>query len=92
MNGTPFSLACRPAWIAGQVESRIVTRPVETASRKRGAWPYSPRVTPDVSTTATQPAPISMSAWKPAWGTVMSSRFATPRPISARTAAIAQPE
>ena len=51
MNGTPFSAACRPAWIAGQVESRIVMRPRETASRKRGARPYSPSDTADASTT-----------------------------------------
>ena len=62
MNGMPFSAACSPAWIAGQVASRIAIDPLETASRKRGAWPCSPSVTAEVSTTATQPAPISMSA------------------------------
>ena len=55
--------------MAGQVESRIVTAPVETASRNLGAWPYSSSVTADVSIAPTQPAPMSMSAWNPACGT-----------------------
>jgi len=92
MNGTPFSAACSPAWIAGQVESRSVMRPFLTASVKRGAKPYSPSVMAAASTLPTQPAPISMSAWKPAWGTAIRRRSRAPRRTRARTAAMAQPE
>ena len=37
--GTPFSAACSPAWIAGQVESRSSIAPALTAAVKRGAAP-----------------------------------------------------
>ncbi len=37
MNGTPFSAACRPAWIAGQVASHISISPDLMAAVKRGA-------------------------------------------------------
>ena len=39
MNGTPFSAACSPAWIAGQVESRISIAPALIAATNRGAAP-----------------------------------------------------
>ena len=58
---------------------------------KRGARPYSPMVTAAVSSVATQPAPISMSPWKPTEGTPIRCRSRTPRLISARIAAMAQP-
>ena len=62
------------------------------AAVKRGASPYSPSVTAAASTRATQPAPISMSTWKPPCGTETICRSRTPRRISARTADMAQPE
>ncbi len=61
MKGTPFSAACKPVWIAGQVASRSTIRPARSAARNRGAPPASPSVTAEVSTEATQPAPISRS-------------------------------
>ena len=60
--------------------------------RKRGAGPCSPSVTAAVSTLATQPAPISMSAWKPDLRHADQMQIAARLRISARTAAMAQPE
>ena len=92
MKGTPFSPACSAAWIAGQVDSRIASRPPSTAAVKRGALPSSPRLTAAVSMVATQPAPISRSAAMPACGTVTRFRSRTGRRTSARTAAMGTKE
>ena len=77
--------------MAGQVPSMTRTAPAFTAATKRGAGPYSPMVTAAHSTVATQPAPISMSAWKPRVGIPIRCRSRAPRAISRRTAAMAQP-
>jgi hypothetical protein len=92
MKGTPFSDACRPAWMAGQVASHISISPALMAAVKRGARPCSPNVTAAASMRATQPAPTSMSTWKPPCGTDTMCRSRTGRRIRARTAAMAQPE
>ncbi len=87
----PFSAACRPAWIAGQVASLSAIAPALTAAVKRGAGPNSPSVTAEVSRVATQPAPIKRSACRPPVGTQTRCRPRTPRRISARVAAMAGP-
>ena len=75
MKGTPFSLACSAVCTAGQVASRTLISPFSTASVKRGARPASPSDTALDSTSATHPAPISMSAHMPSTGTPSSLRF-----------------
>ena len=45
-----------------------------------------------VAPLATQPAPISMSPWKPTEGTPTTCRSRTPRAISARMVTMEQPE
>ena len=62
MNGTPFSAAWNAACSAGQVASFMLIVPAMIAAVKRGARPNSPRLTAEVSSVSTQPAPISMSA------------------------------
>ena len=64
MNGTPFSAAWNCACSAGQVASRMRIVPARIAAVKRGAGPNSPRLTAEVSSVSTQPAPISRSACK----------------------------
>ncbi len=59
MNGTPFSAAWNCACSAGQVASRMRIVPARIAAVKRGAGPNSPRLTAEVSSVSTQPAPIS---------------------------------
>ena len=66
--------------------------PAMTAAVKRGARPNSPRLTAEVSSVSTQPAPISMSACRLEVGSATSDRRLTPRRISARVAAMATPE
>ena len=66
--------------------------PAPTARTKRGAGPYSPKVMAAASTVATQPAPISMSVWRPLLGQATICRSLTPRRISALAAAMATPE
>ncbi len=92
MKGTPFSAACSAVWTAGQVASRTTISPLSAASVKRGASPASPRETALVSTSATQPAPISRSAHKPSCGTPSSLRFLAPRRTRARTTSMATSE
>jgi len=92
MNGTPFSAAWNAACRAGQVASFMRIEPARIAAVKRGASPNSPRLTADVSSIATQPAPIKRSACNVDVGSaIRCSRF-TPRRISARVAAIGTPE
>ena len=62
MNGTPFSDAWNAACSAGQVASFMRIVPARIAAVKRGAGPNSPRLTAEVSSVSTQPAPISRSA------------------------------
>ena len=90
--GTPFSVACSPVWIIGQVASMTLIAFLSAASVKRGASPASPSVTALVSTSRTQPAPIRMSAQRPSTGTPISFRSFAPRRTSARTTAIATGE
>jgi hypothetical protein len=92
MNGTPFSAACRPECTIGQVASTTRSRPCSTAAEKRGASPASPSETALVSTSRTQPAPISRSAQKPSTGTPSRRRSFASRRISARTTSIATSE
>ena len=66
--------------------------PARIAAVKRGAGPNSPRLTADVSSVSTQPAPINKSACKVEVGSVTRCRRLTPRRISARVAAIGTPE
>ena len=61
------------------------------AAVKRGAGPNSPRLTAEVSSMSTQPAPISMSACRLEVGSATRWRFFTPRRISARVASIGTP-
>ena len=91
-NGIPFSAACRPAWTAGQVESRIAIEPARIAALKRGASPASPSETAAASTLATRPAPIRTSACSPEVGTASSRRPPVPARSSSRVASIATPE
>src|SRR3954469_12516566 len=63
-----------------------------TAAVKRGAGPNSPRLTAEVSSVSTQPAPISMSACKVEVGSATRCSRFTPRRISARVASIGTPE
>jgi hypothetical protein len=91
MNGTPFSAACRPAWIAGQVESRMAMAREVIAAVKRGAGPNSPRLTAAASTAATQPTPIRRSACRLDVGVAIRVSRRTPRRISAQVAAMATP-
>ena len=58
---------------------------------KRGAGPNSPRLTAEVSSVSTQPAPISMSACKVEVGSATRCSRFTPRRISARVASIGTP-
>ena len=58
MNGTPFSAAWNAACSAGQVASFMRIEPPRIAAVKRGAAPNSPRLTAEVSSVSTQPAPI----------------------------------
>ena len=92
MNGTPFSEAWNAACSAGQVASFILIVPAMTAAVNRGASPNSPRLTAEVSSASTQPAPISMSACRLDVGSAISVSRLTPRRISARVAAMATPE
>ena len=92
MNGTPFSVACRAACRAGQVVSLRRIAPDVTAAMKRGAAPNSLRLTADVSSISTQPAPIRRSACSVEVGQVTRCRRRTPRRISARVASIGTPE
>ena len=64
MNGTPFSAAWNCACSAGQVASIMRIAPARIAAVKRGAGPNSPRLTAEVSSVSTQPAPIRRSACK----------------------------
>ena len=59
---------------------------------KRGARPNSPRLTAEVSSVSTQPAPISMSACRVEVGSATRCSRFTPRRISARVASIGTPE
>ena len=92
MNGTPFSAAWNCACSAGQVASIMRIAPERIAAVKRGAGPNSPRLTAEVSSVSTQPAPISKSACKVEVGSATRCSRLTPRRISARVAAIATPE
>ena len=87
--------------LLGRLQSGVDRRARRVPHRDRAApdglgtaapGPYSPRVTAAASSAATQPAPISMSAWMPPGGTAISRSSRTPRRISARIAAIAQPQ
>ena len=91
MNGTPFSAAWKAACSAGQVASFIRMVADVTAAVKRGAAPNSPRPTADVSSTATQPAPIMRSACRLEVGSATRWRLRTPRRINARVASIGTP-
>src|SRR5947208_9122888 len=62
------------------------------AAVKRGAGPNSPRLTADVSSVSTQPAPISTSACRVEVGSATRCSRFTPRRISARVASIGTPE
>ena len=91
-NGTPFSAACRPAWITGQVESRISIAPALTAAMKRGAGPCSPSVTAaalDARDAARADQEIGLKA---ELRHPDQPQPLAPRRISARTTASAQPE
>ena len=66
--------------------------PARIAAVKRGAGPNSPRLTAEVSSVSTQPAPINRSACKVEVGSATRCRRLTPRRISARVAAMAAPE
>ena len=92
MNGTPFSAAWNAAWSAGQVASFMRIAPAVTAAVKRGAGPNSPRLTAEVSSVSTQPAPISRSACRLDVGSATRCSRRTPRRISARVAAMATPD
>jgi hypothetical protein len=92
MKGTPFSVACSAVWMAGQVASRTTISPFSAASVKRGASPASPSDTALVSTSATQPAPISRSALRPRTGTPRSFNPFALRRMSARTTSMATSE
>src|SRR5262252_2395409 len=92
MKGTPFSLAWKPAWSAGQVASLMRIVPAVIAAVKRGAGPSSPRLTAEVSIVSIAPAPMRRSACRPEVGSATRLRRLTPRRISARVAAIATPE
>ena len=74
MNGTPFSAAWNCACSAGQVASIMRIVPPRIAAVKRGAGPNSPRLTAEVSSVSTQPAPISRSACKVEVGSVIRCR------------------
>jgi hypothetical protein len=89
MKGTPFSAACNPVWITGQVASRTLISPFCAASVKRGASPASSSDTALVSISATQPAPISRSAERPSTGTPNNLRFLFFNTIRLRTTAMA---
>ena len=90
-NGAPFCAAIRPAWTAGHVASMTLRLPAFTAALKRGAPPASPRLTALVSTSATQPAPISISTCRPPVGTQTSRRSRRPLSIIGRVIAMATP-
>ena len=92
MNGTPFSVACRAACSAGQVVSLMRIAPDFAAAVKRGAAPNSLRLTAEVSSISTQPAPIRRSACSVEVGQVTRCSRLTPRRISAQVAAIGTPE
>ena len=92
MNGTPFSEAWKAACSAGQVASFMRIAPARIAAVKRGAGPNSPRLTAEVSSVSTQPAPISRSACRLEVGSAIRCSRLTPRRISARVAAIGTPE
>ena len=62
------------------------------AAVKRGAGPNSPRLTAEVSSVSTQPAPISMSACMVEVGSATRCSRFTPRRISARVASIGAPQ
>ena len=66
--------------------------PALIAAVKRGAGPSSPRLTADVSSVATAPAPINKSACRVEVGSATRCRRPTPRRISARVAAMATPD
>ena len=72
MNGTPFSAAWNAACSAGQVASFMRIVPARIAAVKRGAGPNSPRLTAEVSSVSTQPAPISRSACRLEVGSAIS--------------------
>ena len=91
MNGTPFSAAWNAACSAGQVASIMRMAAALIAAVKRGAGPSSPRLTADVSSTATQPAPIRRSACRLEVGSATRWRSLTPRRIRARVASIGTP-
>ena len=91
MNGTPFSAAWNAACSAGQVASFMRMVAALIAAVKRGAGPSSPRLTADVSSTPTQPAPIRRSACRLEVGSATRWRFFTPRRIKARVASIGTP-
>ena len=88
MNGTPFSAAWNAACRAGQVASFMRIEPARIAAVKRGASPNSPRLTADVSSVSTQPAPINRSACNVEVGSAIRCSRLMPRRISARVAAI----
>jgi hypothetical protein len=66
--------------------------PAVIAAENRGAGPNSPRLTAEVSSVSTQPAPIYKSACKLDVGNASKCSRFTPRRISARVAAIGTPD
>ena len=91
MKGTPFSAAWNAACSAGQVASSMRMRALSMASVKRGAGPNSPRLTAEVSSVSTTPAPIRRSACRVEVGSATRCSRLTPRRISARVASIGTP-